>query len=313
MINKKNILDKLISNRLVLKLSTTCGQSAKTPLISVVIPVFNREKMIEKTLQSVINQTFEDFEIIVVDDGSYDGTREILDRLSNSYPQKMLLIKQRNEGVSSARNAGIAGARGRYIAFCDSDDLWITTKLEEQIKVMQEKKWDVCQVEEVWIRNGKRVNSMKKHQKPSGDVFIPSLELCLVSPSATMLKKEVLNDVGLFDETLQACEDYDLWLRIALKYSIHLYEKPLIQKIGGHEDQLSKKFWGMDRFRIYALEKHLFADIPKHYKKALIKMLIKKSKILLKGFVKRKNWLRYGQYQLKIIKYQIVGKYYGVK
>ena len=112
-----------------------------------------------------------------------------------------------------------------------------------------------CQTQEIWIRKGLRVNPRKKHLKPSGNVFAPSLKLCLVSPSATMVRRSLLDEVDLFDEALPVCEDYDLWLRVSCKYPIHLIDKDLVIKEGGAPDQLSKSLIGMDRFRIKSLVK----------------------------------------------------------
>jgi glycosyltransferase involved in cell wall biosynthesis len=294
------------------KLSTTTQKDHVYPTISVIIPVYNRESRILKTVESVLKQSLQDFELIIVDDGSTDGTPKILNNLFQAYPQKITLIKQSNQGVSAARNTGIKRAAGEYIAFCDSDDLWITSKLETQLLTMKKNNWTICQTDETWIRNQKKVNPMKKHKKPSGDIFIPSLELCLVSPSATMLKKTVLEDIGLFDETLPACEDYDLWLRLALKYPIYLIDTPLIEKIGGHADQLSRKYWGMDRFRINAMRKHLFSAMPADYKKALHKTIINKTQFMVNGSFKRKKWLRYLYFKQKNIFYRLVRVYYAI-
>jgi glycosyltransferase involved in cell wall biosynthesis len=295
------------------ELSTTCEKLNRNPAISVIIPVFNRKTRILKTITSVLQQSFTDFELIIIDDGSTDGTNEVLHEIKKTSPQNIEIIKQVNGGVSSARNAGIIKARGEYIAFCDSDDLWISSKLEEQIMTMRSNSWKICQTEETWIRNGKQVNSMKKHKKCSGDIFIQSLYLCLVSPSAVMIKKEIFNEIGLFDEKLRACEDFDLWLRILLKHPIYLYEKALIYKTGGHDDQLSRKYWGMDRFRIYAIEKHLFTSMRYDYKKALIDTLIAKTTVLINGSYKRKKWLRYLSYRYKLLKYKLAQIYYGIK
>jgi len=110
----------------------------------------------------------------------------------------------------------------------------------------------ICQTEEIWIRNGVRVNPKKKHKKLSGMIFKPSLSLCMISPSAVMIERNLFDEVGNFDESLPACEDYDLWLRMSCRYPVYLIDMPLIIKRGGHEDQLSSAP-GLDRFRIKAL------------------------------------------------------------
>jgi glycosyltransferase involved in cell wall biosynthesis len=224
------------------------------PLVSVIIPTYNRSSLVLEAIDSVFRQTFTDFELIVVDDGSTDGTVEVF----NPYKGRFVYCRQNNQGVSVARNRGLRLARGQWIAFLDSDDYWLPEKLETQIRFFSHTPEAlICQTEEIWIRNGRRVNPLKKHQKFSGDIFAPSLRLCLVSPSAVMIKKELFDRVGCFDETLPACEDYDLWLRISSKIPIYLIDQPLVVKRGGHPDQLSRITPALDRFRIQALVKIL--------------------------------------------------------
>jgi glycosyltransferase involved in cell wall biosynthesis len=224
---------------------------SKNPEVSVIIPTYNRAYFLKEAIDSVLAQDFKDFELIVVNDGSTDNTGQILD----SYNQDLIVLRQSNKGVSAARNRGIAAACGRLIAFLDSDDLWLPRKLSSQVDFFNSNPAAVInQTEEIWIRNGVRVNPKTRHHKFSGMIFERSLALCLVSPSAVMIKKNLFSKVGVFDESLPACEDYDLWLRISCQYPVHLIDTPLIMKRGGHADQLSKAP-GLDKFRIQALKK----------------------------------------------------------
>ncbi|MFH1076580.1 MAG: glycosyltransferase [Pseudomonadota bacterium] len=226
------------------------------PLVSVIIPTYNRILFLKEAIASVLSQDFRDFELIVVDDGSNDETHCVI---NNEYSSSIKYIYQKHHGVSAARNRGILNASGELIAFLDSDDLWFPDKLYKQI-VFFENNPDalICQTEEIWIRNGIRVNPKKYHKKYSGNIFKKSLPLCIVSPSAVMMRKELFDRVGLFDETLPVCEDYDLWLRVSAQYFIYLIETPLIIKRGGHTDQLSKsREEGCEKFRIQALGKIL--------------------------------------------------------
>jgi glycosyltransferase involved in cell wall biosynthesis len=225
-----------------------------SPFISVIIPTYNRSYCVAEAIDSAAGQSYKNHEIIVVDDGSTDDTAPVLDR----YDGRLTALRTQHAGPSAARNAGIRAARGDYIAFLDSDDLWKPRKLEQQIGFFA-KTPDacICQTQEIWIRNGVRVNPMKKHKKYSGWIFRQCLPLCIVSPSAVMLHRSIFDRVGLFDETLPACEDYDLWLRIAPHYPIYLIDKPLVIKRGGHDDQQSRTVPTLDRLRIHALCKSL--------------------------------------------------------
>jgi glycosyltransferase involved in cell wall biosynthesis len=222
-------------------------------LISVIIPTYNRAWCLARAVESVLNQNFSDYELIVVDDGSNDETDLVL----APYGDALRVIRQPNRGVSAARNAGIKAARGRWIALLDSDDHWLPDKLKAQIDwLTAHPDYRICQTEEIWIRDGRRVNPKKRHRKHGGHIFERCLPLCLVSPSAVMIDRRLLDEVGGFDEDLPACEDYDLWLRIACSHPIGLVDAPLIIKTGGHADQLSRAP-ELDKYRIHALAKIL--------------------------------------------------------
>ncbi len=278
------------------------------PRVSVIIPVFNRPIMVKEAIDSVLAQTFNNFELILVDDGSQNETKQILRQYQATYPQKISIIFCEHSGVSSSRNAGIKRATGEFIAFLDSDDLWISSKLEKQIQFMEQNGVDVCQTEERWVRNGKQVNPMKKHAKRSGKIFFDCLPLCIVSPSAVMIKKSVFEKVGMFDEKLPACEDYDLWLRISLHYPIYTMTDKLITKKGGHSDQLSSKYWGMDRFRIYSMVNLLKnnQNLDDRKQAALFYYISEKAKVVAMGAKKRWKLFSWFKYWMISDYYQIV-------
>jgi len=265
------------------------------PEVSVIIPTYNRWEFLNEAVESVLNQTYRDFELIVVDDGSTDTDRKILD----CYSGEIKVIYQTHSGVSKARNTGIHAAQGNYITFLDSDDLWNYCKLEKQIQFFSSNQdYQVCYSDEIWIRNGKRVNPGKKHRKYSGWIFEYCLPLCIISPSSVMIKGDVFDEVGLFDESLPACEDYDLWLRISAKYPIYFLEEPLITKRGGHRDQLSHQFWGNDRFRIVALQKILSdGSLSSDYRHKAISVFQEKCLILMSGCKKRGKLTESNYYQ----------------
>ncbi len=255
--------------------------------ISVVIPSFNRAHCLPRALDSVLAQTRPAQQIIVVDDGSSDDT---VQRLHQHYPQIQLIV-QSNKGVSAARNHAIRAAKGDWIALLDSDDEWLPHKLELIRQAQQANpQMRLFHSDEIWIRNGVRVNPMKKHAKQGGMIFEQCLPLCVISPSAAVIQRKLFDEIGYFDETLPACEDYDFWLRLCHLYEVFYLDQPLIRKYGGHEDQLSRRFWGMDRFRIRALDKLLSqARLSQQHRQAAQAMLLKKLHILLKGAHKHGN------------------------
>ena len=266
------------------------------PDISVIIPTYNRAHILPRALDSVLAQTQLPIEIIVVNDGSTDGTKSVL----SNYPG-LKIIDQQHSGVSAARNIGLEHTNGEWIAFLDSDDEWLPEKLEQQWAAICNDDKLICHTEEIWIRNGQRVNPMKKHQKFGGMIYERCLPLCVISPSSVMIHRSVFHDVGLFDETLEVCEDYDLWLRICAKYSVLFIDEPLMVKYGVHEDQLSRKHWGMDRFRVKALEKMLDSEeLNEDLRRATIEMLILKCKIIINGMKKRRKDVEAKEWQEKL-------------
>jgi len=266
--------------------------------ISVIIPTYNRESYLSRAIDSVISQTLKPFEIIVIDDGSSDGTKNLI---KNNYSD-IKLITQKNKGVSAARNIGIIKSRGDWIALLDSDDEWEKTKLELQSQeVLKNPQYLICHTNEIWIRDGVRVNQKKKHQKFGGYIYKKCLDICRISPSSAMIKKTLFNEIGFFDENLRLCEDYDLWLRITLKHKVLFIDKPLIIKHGGHEGQLSKLEGGIEQYRIQSLENILNQEqLPGVIKNSTILMLIKKLNIFKNGLEKRKKLPQVSKLETKI-------------
>ena len=270
------------------------------PEVSVIIPTFNRSEKVVRAVSSVLNQSFQDFEIILVDDGSTDNTHEALSK----YMSAIHYIKQpKNMGVSASRNRGIRSSVSPWIAFLDSDDYWLKEKLSVQMEFVDQNPHTVaCQTEEIWIKNGRRVNPKKRHRKPSGNIYAQSLKLCLVSPSSVIIKRSLFEDVGLFDETLPAAEDFDLWLRISCRHPIFLIDKGLVVKEGGHEDQLSRRFSGMDRFRIKAIVRLIASGmLSQEQTSQAIEELSIKCRIYGEGCIKRGK-TQEGNYYLSLPK-----------
>lgn len=249
--------------------------------ISVIIPTYNRASVLSRAIDSVFCQSHAAHEIIVVDDGSTDDTRTLVER---DYPQVRYLY-QTNKGVSAARNIGIKQSNGNWICLLDSDDSWQADKLEKQITAISNNPdYLICHTNEIWYRNGKVLNQAKKHEKRGGNIFQHCLPLCAISPSSVMISSDLFGDVGLFDEELPACEDYDMWLRICCRYPVLFIDEALTNKFGGHDDQLSRQHWGMDRFRIIALEKIIKSkNLNKEDLEAATDILLHKINIFLNG------------------------------
>jgi GT2 family glycosyltransferase len=254
------------------------------PQISVIIPTFNRAWSLGRAVDSVLSQTLAPAEIIVVDDGSTDDTKKVL----TAYGNRVTVLTQTNAGVSSARNMGIRHSTKEFVALLDSDDEWKPEKLACQAAFfLAHPDVLICQTQEIWIRNGVRVNPMNKHRKPSGMIFEPSLHLCLVSPSAVMIKKTLFERKGMFRPDFPVCEDYEFWLRVSVDTPIHLIDEAMTVKYGGHLDQLSRRH-SQDRFRIQAIRDLVESGtLSEDQQAAAVSVLKEKCRIYGNGCAKR--------------------------
>ncbi|MUM76997.1 glycosyltransferase [Pseudodesulfovibrio sp. F-1] len=257
----------------------------KDALVSIILPTYNRADFIGAALDSVFAQSWRHWELIVIDDGSTDRTGRVLDRYDDP---RLIRLRQENRGVSAARNAGIAASSGPVVALLDSDDQWLPRKLERQLAYMERHGYEICQTDEIWVRNGRRVNQKAKYAKPEGWFFEKSLYMCLISPSCTMFTREVWQGIGPFDETMPSCEDYDMWLRACLSYPVGLVAEPLTIKHGGRPDQLSNSVTCADWYRIRALLKILQSGkLDARQREAALAELGRKVAIYAQGCEKR--------------------------
>jgi len=265
-------------------------------VVTVVIPTYNRSASLKRAIESVRGQEFADWELIVVDDGSDDATGQMV---ASFYDRRIRYVLTEHSGVSAARNKGIALAERSWICFLDSDDYWMPLKLKRQLSALEEDpRYPVVYTNEIWIRRGIRVNQKKIHQKYSGWIYHRCLPLCVISPSSVLLHRSVLEREGMFDEDLPVCEDYELWLRLAVRHPIRFLDEPLIVKTGGHPDQLSHKFWGMDRFRIQALTKtYRSGRLTPQQKLWTAAEIVRKAGILSAGFGNRGKIEEAGRYR----------------
>ncbi|RMG91174.1 MAG: glycosyltransferase [Candidatus Dadabacteria bacterium] len=257
------------------------------PNVSVVIPTHDRLGLVDEAVASVLEQTFPDLELVVVDDGSTDGTAEHL--AARFSDPRLRIVVQENRGASAARNRGAAETSGEWLAFLDSDDRWLPRKLERQLEALAaHPDHPAAYTEEIWYRNGRWANPRKIHAKYSGWIFERCLPLCIISPSSILMRREVFEALGGFDESLPACEDYDLWLRLAARHPVLLVPERLIVKRNGHPGQLSQAHFGLDRFRVRALWKVAYdPEVPDRLRARALETLAEKARVVALGARKR--------------------------
>ncbi|HON56754.1 MAG TPA: glycosyltransferase family A protein [bacterium] len=282
--------------------------------VDVIITTCNRPQFISEAIETVINQTYNFLKIIVVDDGSISASDNCT-AIKKNFQKKYIFLQanrlfsadetnkilknkiiyfyyiyQKNSGISQARNTGIKLSKSEYIAFLDDDNLWHKNKIAKQMEILKNTRYKVCYTNEKWLKNGRHLNQCKKHKKYSGDIFAYTLPLCIISASSILLKKSVINKIGIFDSNFIVCEDYEYWLRLTFNYAVYFIDEQLIIKRGGHNCQLSKRYFAMDRFRLAALLKFLNMHwnlLTDELKKIIVAELQKKSKILYMGYLKR--------------------------
>ena len=224
-----------------------------------------------------------------------DEERLITIELRNYLFPKLRLLD--TERITKVKDISI----GEWICFLDSDDEWKKEKLEKQINAIKSNPgYKFFHSNEIWIKNGLRINQKKKHKKYGGDKFDKCLDMCRISPSSVMIDKTVFDEVGNFNENLVVCEDYELWLRICDKYRVFFIDEPLIIKYGGHKGQLSYSIESIENHRIKALEHLVLGNLNRKNKRHAIQMLLSKLNIYLKGLVKRKKNDEIAVYEEKI-------------
>lgn len=234
--------------------------------VSVIIPTFNRRDHLPIALDSVLAQTYRDYEIIVIDDGSSDDTREIL----TPYAESIRYFYQENRGIAGARNRGIGESDGAYIALLDSDDYWLPRKLERQIAYLKENpQWGMVATRCSSISADGRFRKQNRPGK-SGWILTDLFRSNFIRTSSALITRECLDRVGCFDESLPECEEYDLWLRIARHYPIAFINEPLTvytdNPHGVSTDSLAGRL-----IRLKVLEKEYLKDCIPHdlYRKRL--------------------------------------------
>lgn len=258
------------------------------PAVTVVIPVHDRAAMVAEAIASVLAQTYRDIGIVVVDDGSSDGSANAAEAVLADAAVPARVIRQPQRGVAAARNAGAAILDAQWIAFLDSDDLWLPRKLERQIAWLEARSaYRLAQTGERWCDAGRHRNPRQRHRKEER-LFLRSLGCCLVSPSAVVIAHQLFAACGGFDEAFVVCEDYELWLRLTTRELVGLIPEALVVKRGGHPGQLSRSTWGLDRWRVAALMKLLAtSDLAGAERTAVAGVVQEKCAILAAGAERR--------------------------
>jgi glycosyltransferase involved in cell wall biosynthesis len=202
----------------------------------------------------VLDQTLSPAEIIVVDDGSTDGTPAWLAARAAENSALRFLPLEHSGFPGRARNAGARAARGRYLAFLDSDDLWEPRKLARQLAFFEaHPDIRICHTRERWLRGSREVSQAGQRHRTSGDIFRDALKKCVIGPSTVMLKRSLFEELGSFREDLEIAEDYELWLRLASRHPVGYIDEALTLKRAGHGGQLSEKYSQIEIFRLRAL------------------------------------------------------------
>ena len=260
-------------------------------LVDIVIPSYNRKAFLKRAILSVQNQTFKNWNLWVVDDGSTDETANMVCTFFAGDPRVKIISLKSNQGVSRARNTGTRQGKGEWVAFLDSDDEWTPEKLEKQMKfAINNPNFPLIHCNEIWIKDGKILHQKKHHKKQGGRIFLSSVRLCCISPSSVVLKRSLLREVGGFREDFPVCEDYEMWLRVTSRYSVGFVQSALVVKYGGHADQLSRRYPAMDYWRIKALKNYIMdKSLSQEEREVVQATLQEKARILLQGYNKYKN------------------------
>lgn len=213
-------------------------------LVSAIIPSYNSAVYIKDAIESILSQTYKNIEILIVDDGSIDNTRDVVVSYEKLYPGKVRYLSQKNQGPGIARNNGIANANGEYIAFLDADDMWEVDKIKVQVESLESSEtMHISHTDFVYMYKGGIIKpseySNKKKKNFSGDIFFSLFRENFIRTSTVMIKKDTFNQAGGFDPDLFMSEDYDLWLRITKGRSVVSYiDKPLL-KVRLHESHMT--------------------------------------------------------------------------
>lgn len=271
--------------------------------VSVIIPVYNRSRMLAQALESVFSQNYEKLQVIVVDDGSEDDSAE------TALKYKTELVRIDHCGFpGKVRNIGAEQAKGDLLAFLDSDDLWKPGKLNKQAVKLNKNGAVLCHTREIWDREGKTVSQSGQQHRREGDVFSDALKKCMIGPSTVLMQAKLFMETGGFREDLEIAEDYELWLKITDRHPVSYIDEPLVIKRAGSWPQLSEKYGMIEYFRILALKDLAEASVftQEHQAEAAAE-LSRKCAIYAAGCEKRGKKDQAGIYMELSRQYQLKG------
>jgi glycosyltransferase involved in cell wall biosynthesis len=275
------------------------------PLVSIIIPVYNGEKTIQKTIESVLQQTFQNFEILVINDGSHDSTLNVINNIKD---ERLRIFSYPNAGVSTSRNRGLALARCEFISFLDADDLWTPDKLEIQLKSLQDNSQAaVAYSWSDWIDESGQFLRSGGHITVNGKVFEHLLVRDFIeSGSNPLIRKQALDEVGEFDPSVTPAEDWDMWLRLAARYEF--VAVPCVQ-ILYRVSPLTASFnvWKMEAGSLRVIER-AFAQAPESLQRLKKETLASRYKYLAfkatEGFPEPKKGLAAVKFLWQVVRYQ---------
>lgn len=224
-------------------------------LVSVIVPVYNRAHLVTETVASILGQTYQNIEIILINDGSTDNSLDVIQALQHEYPDVIRIIDQENQGQTVARNQGIRQAQGKYIAFLDSDDLWMTDKLEQQVPLFDKGVGLVYGGVEFIDEYGETTRFEFCDPSVQGNIYPQLLVKNRMTGGSVVVLAEALEMVGVFDPEFKAAENWDLWLRVCKEYQARLVNKPVV-KYRLHQNNMSKDVMLMQDAKRQIMAKH---------------------------------------------------------
>jgi len=276
------------------------------PTISVIIPVYNGEKTIKQTVESVLNQTFKDFELLIINDGSQDATLEIIQAIND---ERIQVFSYQNSGVSASRNRALTKAKGEFISFIDADDLWTPNKLELQFKALQDNpQAAVAYSWSDWIDESGQFLRSGGHITVNGKAYEKLLLRDFIeSGSNPLIRKQALDEVGCFEQSVTPAEDWDMWLRLAARYEFVTVEVPQIfYRIS--PNSASFNIVKMEAGSLKVIER-VFAQAPESLQDLKRETLASRYNYLtfkaLEGNLDRKNGLTAARFLIQALKHDL--------